>query len=55
LQEVSKLAAIIGVVRDDRVVTNLFDPTFALKEGDTLLVLGDPEKLQALEEEAKAL
>jgi voltage-gated potassium channel len=55
LQEVSKFAAIIGVVRENSVVTNIFDPTFTLKENDTLLVLGDPEKLQTLEKEAKAL
>ncbi len=55
LQEVSDHAAIIGVVRDNKVVTNIFDPTFTLKENDTLLVLGDPENLQMLEKEAKAL
>ena len=55
LHKVSKLAAIIGVVRDDKVVTDLFDPTFKLQENDTLLVLGDPGNLRTLEEEAKAL
>jgi voltage-gated potassium channel len=55
LQEVSKFAAVIGVVRDNRVVTNIFDPAFTLKENDTLLVLGDPKKLQTVEKEAKAL
>jgi len=55
MQEVSKLATLIGVVRDDQVVQNVFDPTFTLMENDTLLVLGDPTKLQELEEEAKAL
>lgn len=54
LQEVSKLAAIIGVVRDEQVVQNIFDPNFVLREGDALLVLGDPSNLQILEEEAKA-
>jgi voltage-gated potassium channel len=54
LQEVAKLAVIIGVVRGDDVLQNIFDPAFMLKEGDTLLVLGDPSKLQILEGEAKA-
>jgi voltage-gated potassium channel len=55
LQEVSKFAAVIGVVREGTVVTTIFDPAFTLKENDTLLVLGDPEKLLTIEEEAKAL
>jgi voltage-gated potassium channel len=54
LQEVAKLALIIGVVRADDVLQNIFDPGFKLQEGDTLLVLGDPSKLQILEGEAKA-
>jgi len=55
LQEVSKFAVVIGVVRDDKVVTNIFDPKFTLKENDTLLVSGDPANLLTLEKEAKAL
>ena len=55
LQEISKFAVVIGVVRDDKVVTNIFDPKFTLKENDTLLVLGDPANLLTLEKEAKAL
>ena len=55
LQEVSKFATIIGVVRDDAVVTSIFDPSFRIKENDTLLVLGDSEKLHTLEKEAKAI
>jgi voltage-gated potassium channel len=54
LQEVGALAAIIGVIRDGNVVQNIFTPGFTLKEGDTLLVLGDPSNLQKLEEEAHA-
>jgi len=54
LPEVSKLAVIIGVVRDEQVVQNLFDTGFTIREGDTLLVLGDPSNLQILEDEAKA-
>jgi voltage-gated potassium channel len=55
LQEAANYAAIIGVVRDNKVVTNIFDPSFVLKEDDTLLVLGDPEGLLTIEKEAKAL
>lgn len=55
LQELSKFATVIGVVRNGQVVQNVFDPSFSLEENDTLLVLGDPSKLQELEEEAKAL
>ena len=54
LQEVAKLAAVIGVVRQEKVQTNIFDPNFRLLEGDTLLVLGDPSNLQRLETEAGA-
>ena len=43
------------MVRADKVVTNIFDPAFVLKEDDTLIVLGDTEKLQDIEKEAKAL
>ena len=55
MQEISKYATVIGVVRDQQVVRNLFDPSFTLLENDTLLVLGDPAGLQTLESEAKAL
>jgi len=55
LQEVSKLAAVVGVIRDNKVLTNIFDPAFTLKENDTLIVLGDTEKLRDIEKEAKAL
>ncbi|MGI0091508.1 MAG: potassium channel family protein [Nitrososphaerales archaeon] len=55
MQEVSKYATVIGVVRNDQVVQNVFDPAFSLKENDTLLVLGDPSNLSTLEEEAKAI
>jgi Trk K+ transport system NAD-binding subunit len=55
LHEVSKYATIIGVVRDDAVVSNIFDPTFTIEENDILLVLGDSARLQTLEKEAKAI
>ena len=55
LQEVSNYAVVIGLVRDNKVISNLFDPSIVLEEDDTLLVLGDQEKLQTLEGEAKAI
>jgi len=54
LAEIAKLAVVIGVVRKERVLQHVFDPNFKLEEGDTLLVLGDPSKLQILEKEAEA-
>jgi len=54
MQEVSKLATAIGIVRGGAAVKNLFDPAFRLAEGDTILVLGDPANLETLESEAGA-
>jgi voltage-gated potassium channel len=54
LQEIAKLAVIVGVVRKEEVLQNVFEPNFRLQEDDTLLVLGDPSNLQALEKEAEA-
>ncbi|MHB8566868.1 MAG: potassium channel family protein [Nitrososphaerales archaeon] len=54
LQEVGKYASVIGVVRGNDVVKNLFEQGFTLQENDTLLVLGDPSNLGVLEERAKA-
>ena len=54
LQEVSKYARVVGVIRGNDVVENLFDPAFVLQEDDTLLVLGDPSNLGLLENRAKA-
>lgn len=55
MQEISKYATVIGIVRNDEVVQSIFDPQFTLKENDTILVLGDPAGLKTLEGEAKAL
>ncbi|MGD0637832.1 MAG: NAD-binding protein [Nitrososphaerales archaeon] len=54
LQEISTLATVIGIVRGDAVIQNIFDPAFRLAEGDTILVLGDPANLETLESEAGA-
>ncbi len=54
MQEVAKLALVIGVVRGESVLQNVFDPSFRISEGDTILVFGDPANLLELEEEAHA-
>ena len=54
MQDVAKLALVIGVVRADAVAQDIFDPAFRIKEGDTILVLGDPANLLELEEKARA-
>ncbi len=54
MEEVSKYARVIGVVRGNDVVSNMFDRDFALQENDTILVLGDPSNLDVLEKKAKA-
>jgi Trk K+ transport system NAD-binding subunit len=54
LGEITDLAVVIGVIRKEQVLQRIYDPSFRLEEGDTLLVLGDPSKLQALEREAEA-
>lgn len=54
LSEISQFAKIIGVIRDGEVASNMFEKGFVLQENDTILVLGDPSKLDLLENEAKA-
>ncbi len=55
LQEISKYGSVIGVIRDGKVVTNLFDPSFTLQEDDTMLILGETALLYTVEKEANAL
>ncbi|HZW54765.1 MAG TPA: NAD-binding protein [Nitrososphaerales archaeon] len=55
LAEVSKYSTVIGVVRNDQVLKNTYDPAFRIEEGDTILVLGAPDDLLQLEERARAL
>jgi voltage-gated potassium channel len=55
LQEISKYGSIIGVIRDGKVVSSLFDPGFTLAENDTLLILGETEMLYKIEKQANAL
>ena len=53
LHEVAEMAKIIGAVRDGKVDARVFDGTFTLQEGDTLLVLGEATHIKGqLEEKA---
>ncbi len=53
LHEVAEMEKIIGALRGGRVDAKVFDGSFTLKEGDTLLILGDPTSLKEhLEERA---
>ena len=54
LQDLTKLAHVIGLVRSQELIRNIFDPTLRVQEGDTLLVFGDPAGLHELEQEAQA-
>ena len=55
LPDLTKFAHVIGVVRKGELIQNVFDPSLAIQEDDTLLVFGDPAGLHELEEEAEAL
>jgi voltage-gated potassium channel len=55
LQDVTSLAQVIGLVRNQQLVQNVFDPDLRISEDDTLLVFGDPAGLHELETEAEAL
>jgi voltage-gated potassium channel len=55
LAEVSKYGSIIGVIRNDKVVSNLFERDFTLQENDTLLILGETSALYKIEKKANAI
>ena len=55
LQDLALLAHVIGIVRSQQLIQNVFDPELRVKEDDTLLVFGDPAGLHALESQAQAL
>ncbi len=54
LAELTSYAHVVGVVRNDELVRNLFDPTLTIQENDTILVFGDPASLHELERAAGA-
>jgi Trk K+ transport system NAD-binding subunit len=49
LQEVAKVATIAGVERNGVILRDIFDGTFTLREGDILLIIGNPSGLKTLE------
>ena len=54
LSELTNFAHVIGVVRKDELIRNVFDPALTIREDDTLLVFGDPSALHDLEQAAGA-
>jgi voltage-gated potassium channel len=54
LPDIANSAHVVGIVRKDELVRNLFEPALRLQEGDTLLVFGDPTSLHELEAKAGA-
>jgi len=46
LHEVAEMVKIIGAVRDPKIDASVFDGSFTLQDGDTLLVLGDPTHIK---------
>jgi voltage-gated potassium channel len=55
LQDLTELAHVIGIVRNQELIQKVFDPDLRIKEDDTLLVFGDPSGLHELESEAEAV
>jgi len=54
LESLTAYAHVIGIVRNDELVRNIFDPSLRIQEDDTLLVFGDPAGLHELESRAGA-
>jgi Trk K+ transport system NAD-binding subunit len=46
LHEVAEMGKIIGALRGGKVDAKVFDGSFTLQEGDTLLILGDSGSLK---------
>jgi voltage-gated potassium channel len=54
IASLTQYAHVVGIVRDGQLLRNLFDPGLTVREGDTLLVFGDPAGLHDLEAAAQA-
>jgi Trk K+ transport system NAD-binding subunit len=54
LADLTRLAHVVGIVRKDELIRNIFDPALRIQEDDTLLLFGDPAGLHELESEAGA-
>jgi len=55
LQDLTQFAHVIGIVRNQELIQNVFDPGLKIMQDDTLLVFGDPAGLHQLEAQAEAL
>jgi len=54
LSDLTKFAHVIGIVRNDQLIRDVFDPALRVQQDDTLLVFGDPVGLHELEHVAGA-
>jgi voltage-gated potassium channel len=54
LPELTKYAHVVGIVRGGDLIRDVFDPALRIREGDTLLMFGDPAGLGELEAAAEA-
>lgn len=54
LQEMARMVGITGVLRGGKVDDTVFGGNFTLKEGDTLIIIGDTSKLEAFEKKHAA-
>lgn len=54
MAEISRSATVIEVVRGSAAVPNLFDASLRLQEGDSVLVLGEESRVEALKSQAEA-
>ena len=54
LSDLTQLAHVIGIVRSNELIRDVFDPHLKIQQDDTLLVFGDPAALHQLEGQAGA-
>lgn len=54
LADLTPSAHVVGIVRKEELLRNLFDPALRIQEDDTLLLFGDPQGLHELETKAGA-
>jgi voltage-gated potassium channel len=54
LQEIAHCATVIGILREGKIIKNIFDPALVVRADDVLLVFGEPSSLLVLETQAQA-
>jgi len=54
LSDLTQFAHVIGIVRSNELIRDVFDPNLKIQQDDTLLVFGDPAALHQLEGQAGA-